>query len=375
MIDLVLLTSTYDNVYSGVGTYAKLLVKGLKEANVNFCVISPDCQNDPPYFIKTPINSFDPSPNKWVSNSLAFGRVLSSMKNKIKVAHFLDAREALLIKKAKGITFIGSVHDTYSFDLQSQKLLKDHFVDWKKRLFYYYLLFKMEKRCYKKFDCLISNTDFVRERLADFFNIKKEKVETVYIGAPLKKLENNKQLTEPYVVSFIGGNFQRKGLVPLAQAVKHLHREGINIKLIVAGRDKNEADIKYRLKELGCEDVVHFYGYLPPQNIPSFLMSSHIFAMPSFVEAFGLVYLEAMACGVPVIGTENGGTKEFMKDGENGYLCNPFDVKDIAEKIKKLLNPVTRERLIQNGYETVDRYTVENSIKNTIKIYENLKLY
>jgi len=375
MIDIALVTSTYENVYSGVGTYAKLLVKGLKDAKVNFCVISPDCQHEPPYFIRTKVNQYDPSPNRWVSNSLAFGKALSSLKDKIKVVHFLDAREAFLVKKVKGVTFLGSVHDTYSFDLQSQKLLKDHFVDWRKRLVYYYLLFKAEKSCYKKFDCLISNTDFVRDRLSDFYDVKKESIETVYIGAPLKKIANNKTLTEPYIVSFIGGNFQRKGLIPLAQAVKHLQREGINIKLIVAGRDKNENDIKYRLRQLDSYDVVHFYGYLPPQNIPSFLMSSHIFAMPSYVEAFGLVYLEAMACGVPVIGTANGGTKEFIKNGENGFLCNPFELNDIADKIKRLLNPVTRERMIKNGYETVDKYTVENSIENTIKIYEKLKLY
>ncbi|GAB4432838.1 MAG: hypothetical protein OHK0040_03020 [bacterium] len=371
--DLAIVTSTFDNVYSGVGTYAKLLVNGLKEAGLSFCVISPDCQHNPPYFIRTKVNSYDPSPNKWVSNSLAFGKVLSSIKDQIKMVHFLDAREAFLVRKERGITFIGSVHDTYSFDLQSQSLLKEHFVDWRKRLLYYTVLYKAEKRCYKKFDYFIANTDFVKERLWDFYDVERSIAETVYIGAPLKKIANERELKEPYQVSFIGGNFQRKGLIPLARAVKMLSDGGIKIRLLVAGRDKNELQIKARLKEMGCDDVVHFYGYMPPQNIPSFLMSSHLFAMPSYVEAFGLVYLEAMACGVPVVGTINGGTKELIKDGENGFLCDPLRTDDIADKIRKLLNPATRKRIIEKGYETVDKYPIDNSISGTIKIYEKLK--
>lgn len=374
MIDLVLFTSTYENVYSGVGTYAKLLVEGLKEAGINFCVVSPDCQEEPPHFIKIKTTSFDPSPNKWISNSFAFSRVLRSFKEKVKVAHFLDAREAFLVKKRDDMVFVGSVHDTYSFDLQSQQILREYFLDWRKRLFYYTLLFKLEKLCYKKFNCLISNTDFVKERLIYFYNINKERVERVYIGAPIKKVENKNKLTKPYVISFIGGNFQRKGLIPLVQAVKSLCNEGIDTKLIVAGRDKNEKEIKSFIHKLGCGDVVHFYGYIPPQNIPSFLMSSHTFAMPSYVEAFGLVYLEAMACGVPVIGTINGGTKEFIKDGVNGFLCNPYNVTDIADKMKRLLNPVTRNRIIENAYATLEDYKIESSIRDTIEIYEKLKL-
>lgn len=373
-INLALVTSTFDNIYSGVGTYAKLLVKGLKDAGINFCVISPDCQHKPPYFIKTVINPYDPSPNKWLSNSLAFSRALESLKGQIEVVHFLDAREALLVKKERDKTFVGSVHDTYSFDLQSQRLLKEHFVDWRKRLLYYYVLYRAEKRCYKKFDYIISNTNFVKERLSDFYNVSNSIIETVYIGAPLKKIANEKELKEPYFISFIGGNFQRKGLIPLAQSIKCLREEGLNIRLLAAGRDKNEAEIKGRLKELGCGDVVHFYGYMPPQNIPSFLMNSHIFAMPSYVEAFGLVYLEAMACGVPVIGTINGGTKEFVKDGENGFLCDPLKIDDIADKIRRLLNPVTRSRVVERGYETIDKFSIDNSIENTIKIYEKLKI-
>lgn len=373
MIDLAIVTSTYENVYSGVGTYAQLLVRGLKDAGINFCVISPDCQHNPPYFYRTKINSFDISPNKWISNSMSFNNALSSLKDNVKIVHFLDAREALFVKKPKNAVFLGFVHDTYSFDLQSQKLLKEHFLDWKKRLVYYYLMYKLETSCYKKYDFIISNTDFVKNRLVDFYDVSKDSVETVYIGAPLKKIANEKTISPPYIVSFIGGNFQRKGLIPLAEAINIISKTGIEMKAIVAGRDRNENEIRKRLHELSCDNVVHFYGYLPPQNIPSFLINSHIFAMPSYVEAFGLVYLEAMACGIPVVGTFNGGTKEFIKDGENGFLCDPFDSRDIANKITKLLNPVTRKRLIEKGYETVDKFSVDASITDTIKIYKRLK--
>lgn len=370
--DAAIFTPMFKNTYSGVGTYARMLVNGLNESGAKVCVVSPDCDHNPPGYLKTKNRSYDFTPNRWLSNSIAYNKALDGLKGKAGIAHFLDAREFALVKRPPGFKIIGSVHDSYSWDLQSQSLLREYFHDWIKRLIYYTVLFEIEKKTYKKFDYLIANTKFVEGRLIDFYDVPREKTRTVYIGAPLKNTANNKELTPPYIIGFIGGNFRRKGLMPLVKGVKLLREKGIDISIRVAGQDKNQPLIEKEIKALGGADFVIFYGYIKPESVPAFLMSAHIFAMPSLVEAFGLVYLEAMACGVPALGTIHGGTKELIKNGENGYLCNPYNPEDIAEKIETLLNPEARKRVIENGHETVKKYGITDSVAKTIGVYMNL---
>lgn len=268
---------------------------------------------------------------------------------------------------------IGSVHDTYSWDLQSRVLLKEYFLDWKARLIYYTLLYNLEKNAYNKFDLLISNTDYVKERLKDFYDLENKIIETVYIAAPLGEIENLEENRNPSnIISFVGGNFQRKGLLQLIKAVKKLRDNGTFLKIVVAGKDKNQSLIEKWIQDNRFEGLVEFKGHLKREEVVNLLKISDVFALPSITEAFGLVYLEAMAYGVPVIGSWEGGTKELIKDGVNGYLVNPYDINDIADKIMKCLDNVERKKIIKNGFNTVVNFSKEKFIEQMIKIYKNI---
>ncbi|MCX7770577.1 MAG: glycosyltransferase family 4 protein [Proteobacteria bacterium] len=370
---IALVTSTYKNITSGVGTYANILVDALIDRGNEVFIISPDCEDKPPHFIKVNLPIFSFTPNKWVELSIRYSKILEKMRDTIHIVHFLDAREALFFKKKKDVFVIGTVHDTYSWDLQSQSILKKHFFDWKKRLIYYFMLHKLEKIAYKKFDLILSNTDFVRERLYHFYDLPEEKIKTVYLPAPLETIScKEREIKNNYKISFVGGNFQRKGLLQLIKAVDILRKEGINIKIVVAGRDKNQKIIEEWMRKEGYTGIVDFMGHLRREEVKKMIMDSDVFAMPSITEAYGLVYLEAMALGVPVIGTIEGGTKEIIIDGENGFLCNPDDVIDIAGKIKKCLDKSIRNKLIKNGFETVKRYSKIKFVEEMLMIYEDV---
>lgn len=374
---IAIVTSTYKNITSGVGTYANILVDALIESGNEVYIISPDCDDNPPYFIKVGTPKISLTPNRWFELSVKYSHILEGLKNKVQIVHFLDAREALFFKKQGGIFLLGTVHDTYSWDLQSQSILKNHFLDWKKRLIYYYFLHKFEKVAYRKFDLLLSNTDYVRERLYHFYDIPEGKVKTVHLPAPIEIVNLNscekKELKDKYVISFVGGNFQRKGLMGLIKAVNELKKEGYDIKIVVAGRDKNQKLIEKWISERHLNDIVEFKGHLKRDEVKKIIMDSDIFAMPSITEAYGLVYLEAMALGVPVIGTKEGGAKEIINEGVNGFLCDPSDTKDIADKIKKSLDKRIRKKLIENGFLTVEKFSKKTFIDEMLKVYENIK--
>ncbi len=370
---VAIFTSTYNNIYSGVGTYARLIVESLLSIGYEITVFSPDCDDNPPNFVKIKKPSIKLSPNSWLELAYIYNNVLSNFSKKFDVIHFLDAREGFFVRKNIKALFIGSVHDTYSWDLQSRAILKEYFLDWKVRLIYYTLLYNLEKRAYKKFDLLISNTNYVRDRLKDFYDAEEKKVETVYIPVPsddIKELQNDRKYSN--IISFVGGNFQRKGLLQLVKAVKMLRDEGLPLKIVVAGRDNNQRLIEKWIKDNKYEGIVEFRGHLKRNEVFDLLDKSDVFAMPSITEAFGLVYLEAMCRGIPVIGSAQGGTKELIIDGWNGYLANPYDVANIAEKIKLALDRLNRIRLIKNGFTTVENFNKNKFIDDMRNIYSSI---
>ncbi len=88
-------------------------------------------------------------------------------------------------------------------------------------------------------------------------------------------------------------------------------------------------------RELGLQDRVFFLGSYRNEELPALLRDCDLFALPSWDEAFGVVYLEALACGVPVVAADDGGAPEIVTDGADGYLVPPRDDAALAEAIAR----------------------------------------
>ncbi len=123
-----------------------------------------------------------------------------------------------------------------------------------------------------------------------------------------------------------------------------------NTKLFIVGEGKLKESLKNLAKNLGVEERVKFLGHHLYHEIPQYLQASDIFLRPSISEGFGNSFVEAMAAGLPVIGTPVGGIVDFLKDGETGLFCEVKNPKSIAEQVERLLNDKKlREKLIKNG--------------------------
>jgi glycosyltransferase involved in cell wall biosynthesis len=132
---------------------------------------------------------------------------------------------------------------------------------------------------------------------------------------------------------------------------------------------------------LGIAARVEFRGFLPAPLAMQELRSSHIFLMLSR-ETFGLAFLEAMACGLVVVGARGYGIDGILENGKNGFLCSPEDQVELASLLEKIINNTSPDELksiLTKARETVSQYTLEkaaaNYLKNIYRLIKNQRRY
>lgn len=186
---------------------------------------------------------------------------------------------------------------------------------------------------------------------------------------------------EDYLVAVIGYIHEKKAQDYAIRAVKLASRKIPNIKLLLIGRDSNvfKKKLEQLIFELCLSDKVIFTGHR--NDIPQIYTFCKVILIPSLNEPFGRTTIEAMAAGVPVIGTNSGATKEILQDGITGYLVSPEDPSEMAERIIKLFNhPEIAKKFGNNGKKIVqEKYNmgrhINNIEENIIEILANKKFF
>jgi glycosyltransferase involved in cell wall biosynthesis len=127
------------------------------------------------------------------------------------------------------------------------------------------------------------------------------------------------------------------------------------------------------VKERSLEDLVKFSGIIDRENLPKIYGSSEVLVQPSTLEGFSIVLIEAMSAGLPVVASETQGMKELINEGKNGLLFRPGSFREMAYKIGLLLRDETlRKTVIENGYKTVENFTVDRMVGRTESLYQSL---
>ena len=123
-----------------------------------------------------------------------------------------------------------------------------------------------------------------------------------------------------------------------------------NYKVLVAGVGEDEAMLHQLVAENHLESRVTFLGKKSHDELPAILQSSDIFCRPSLSEGLGNSFLEAMAAGIPIIGTPVGGIPDFLVDGETGVFCQPRNPESLAKAALRIQTvPGLRQALIERG--------------------------
>jgi len=165
----------------------------------------------------------------------------------------------------------------------------------------------------------------------------------IYKKCNPEKFKNKYNLTNNiFIVGFVGRIVYEKGIDYLLNAIPYLLKEGIDFKIIIAGEYNNiiGGSVIKQLRDLieKYKDYIIFTGFLSQKELCEFYSAIDVLVLPSIdpLEAFGLVQVEAMLCGTPVIASDMPGVREVIKITNYGYLSRIKDSMDISEKIIKI---------------------------------------
>lgn len=237
------------------------------------------------------------------------------------------------------------------------------------------------KQILQEADHVIAVGDRLSQDIQEQFDVPAEKISVINMGVnrevfrPLPKQEARKRCgvsQEEKLILFAGNLIRQKGLIELIQAFQIIHERHPQACLTLIGSVKDPAflqEAKNELARLKVEESTSILPAMPQTEVAAWMAAADVFVLPSHIEGFGLVALEAMSCHTPVVGSDVGGLSYLLKDG-HGVLVPPKDPVLLAEGIEKVLSdPEFAARLTERGEQRAEANDQILMVKRVIELY------
>ncbi|MCS4541081.1 MAG: glycosyltransferase family 4 protein [Euryarchaeota archaeon] len=260
------------------------------------------------------------------------------------LVHCHDWSSALAAQEAE-VPYVLTCHTFYPYK------------SWKNLLFKYFL-----KKALSKAKGIIATNNFVKEGLNREYNVEAEVIPN---GVTLKEFYRSK--SEPFIL-FVGRLSPEKGLRVLVKAFDAIckKRNDVNLKIVGDGPLKLEL-IEYSKKN----PQIEICGYITKDELRNLYSRCSFLVLPSVIEDFGVVLLEAQASSKPVISTNAGGISEIVQHKRTGLLVKQGDVKELVEAMLLLINDEKlRENMGAQARSFVEQFDWGKIASKIVKVYE-----
>jgi len=233
-------------------------------------------------------------------------------------------------------------------------------------------------RVFKKSDKIITVSTKLKNMARENFGFS-EKIIMLNNGVNTKKLVVGKSnLASNYVdykiILSVSNLIASKGVDLNLKAISRLVKKHSNLKYVVIGDGPEINNLKKLTFQLNLENNVEFLGGSPHDKVMDYMAIANVFSLPSWREGFGIVYLEAMAHGKPVIGCIGEGIEDIIENGTTGLLVKAKDLDSLFEAIDFLLsNPEECKTMGERARELVlKNYTWQKNAEKILEIYHEL---
>lgn len=321
--------------------------------------------------------------NNWALNSPTKRMFLGSLdikkiaeSKRLSILHNTDNLGPFLLpKKLQNINTISTVHDIAPVVLPYlySPIMKFHFKN---------ILPKLISNSNQ----VITVSNSTKDDLLSYFKVDESKISVIPLGIDssffyrraLKEEILNKYNIKGNYILYIGTDNVRKNLKNLLLSFFEIFTKITHNLVLVGPINKQsinkmieDSPYSHNSKRELLNRIV-LSGFVDQEDLPYIYSSASLFILPSLYEGFGFPPLEAMACEVPVVVSNNSSLKEVVQDA-GLYIENPLDVNEISEKILSLLsNESLQKDLIKKGLIQSKKYRWENTVDNTIRIYKEL---
>ena len=362
--------------HGGVGTFVSTLGKALVEKGINVSVVGLNYEFKEETEVINGIQVHRLSPKKvkglqWYFNSKA-------ISSRIEIIHqstpidFVETSELGLafLSKHKEIKYVIRMHGGHHYFTQSENREKEC---WKTF---------QEKRSFQKADHIISVSDYVGETTRRLLHLRDKRSTTIYNPVDVSKFFDASNCeTEPHTILFAGSIVEKKGIRQLVESLNYLVNDFPDVQLLIAGRNGNipgTSQPYFPLLQLSIGEKIKnnitFLGVIPNAQMPQVISEAAICCYPSHMEAMPVAWLEVLAMGKQFVGSKTGPGPEAVRDGVTGVLVDPFDPKDIAEKIKWVFqNQAVAAEMGKNArLDIIERFSLEVIVNQNINYFSSL---
>jgi glycosyltransferase involved in cell wall biosynthesis len=219
-----------------------------------------------------------------------------------------------------------------------------------------------QKIIFRKSDAFACRSHAYRDRFIETFPEFGNKTFLALSGIPeiFLNQQNHKASNDYIRLITVSSLIKRKQIDMVLRSLAE-NPPDVKWEYAIIGGGEEEHELKKLSKELEIDGNVKFLGRKKREDVVEELVKSDIFILPSYEETFGLVYLEAMACGCLTIGSVNEGIDGTIRDGINGFLCDAESLESIKKKLTEVikLSPGQRNKIVQEAIETATQFTTE----------------
>lgn len=234
-------------------------------------------------------------------------------------------------------------------------------------------------------DCCVAYTESARRDAIQMRGVPPSKVKTIYNGVDLAQfspMQNEAErararadlglLPNDFVIGAVGRLAPLKGHIYLLDALPLVRKQMPHAKIVLVGDGSQRAALEERIKTLGLESAVILLGGIPTTR--EIYSTFDTFVFPSVEGAFGVVILEAMACGIPVIATRLDGTDELITNGTNALLVSPRAPDEIANAVLRLAqNRALGEQLTRAAHTRIENdFSASAMARHYLELYDSI---
>lgn len=363
--------------HGGLGSFVKTLAEALVKSGIKVSVIGLNYIPREEIEILEGVKVYRLKRSKvkglaWYFNFKSINATIASLNKKHPI-NIVESSELGLafIHKIKSIKYVIRLHGGHHFFAEAENRGINPWRGFQ------------EKRSFQKADAFIAISQYVKTHTETYLSYRNKPL--TYINNPI-----NSELFKPILgneiegrIVFAGTVCEKKGIRQLIQAFPLIKKQFPKATLEIYGRDWYYLDgssymqlLKEKeLPQLGAiANDLHFHGAIPYEEIPMAYASAAVCVFPSHMETQGLVAPEAMAMEKVVVFTELGPGPETIKNDETGLLCDPYNPKDIAEKIVWVFSHEAKAKAMGQAARkfVLKKYGLENIVCQNISFFESV---